>query len=82
MISIGRLMVLADRVGGKCVGAPATRDEERNMAVELLRLRVVEAAAREVLTISLNDAGPEAFRSMAALREATEGRSNEGPVKP
>src|SRR5262249_19619121 len=30
-----RVAVLADRAGGQCIGAPATRDEERAMADEI-----------------------------------------------
>lgn len=40
------------------------------LAAEVSRLRRIEEAARDVATISLNDAGPEAFHTMTALRAA------------
>lgn len=45
--------------------ALAELDELR---AEVEHLRRVDAAARDVLTIALNDAGPEAFGTMARLR--------------
>lgn len=42
-VSDGRLEVIASYFGGHCVGAPATREEERAMATELLFLRALAA---------------------------------------
>lgn len=41
-----RLQVLSERAGGLCVGAPATREEERAMAKELLELREFQRLVR------------------------------------
>jgi hypothetical protein len=48
-LSDGRISVLAERAGGKCVGAPATRDEERAMAVEIQSRRRYGVAVGDIV---------------------------------
>lgn len=59
-----RLMAVV-RYAGSDVGDGMRRD----LLGELARLRRIEAAAADAVNIALNDAGPEAFATMATLRE-------------
>lgn len=53
-----------------CAGSDAGGAMRRDLVAELARLRRIELAARDAVNIALNDAGPEAFATMSALREA------------
>lgn len=39
-------------------------------AAEMVKLRAVAEAARDMMSVYLNDAGPEAFRTLTAMRVA------------
>ena len=45
-------------------------DAIRRTAAEMVKLRAVAEAARDMMSVHLNDAGPEAFRTLTAMRVA------------
>lgn len=53
-LSAERIDVLASRAGGRSVGAPATRDEERAMALEIQRSRKIAEEVRALLSAVLD----------------------------
>lgn len=54
-------------------GSDAGRAAARGFLAEMSRLRTIETVARDVANVAMNDAGPEAFETMAALRAALKG---------
>jgi hypothetical protein len=49
---------------------PLALDDLDTLLAEIAKLRAVAEAARDACNISLNDAGPEAFATIADLRRA------------
>lgn len=50
-------------------GSDAGQKALDEYVAEVGRLRRIEAAAKDVVNIALNDAGPAAFETMATLRD-------------
>jgi len=51
-------------------GSDAGWQARKEFLADIARLHAIEAAALEAVNIHLNDAGPAAFETMKALREA------------